>query len=471
MQITAFEQNLLFKQSQLNKLEDNTYLTDTSNENYKYIAKKFFSWYKESEIKLLNTWSSLFSIISNIISSFVWEPDNIEGVNFQNFTKDYTALWYCCIGLKRPQGSPLHIEYLPAKYYFNHDWKDKIMRIYIKEKKWMTAVVDYDTYAFIKTYEVGYTLNQLYKLPVGFSGESIFTNMDKVELTELQETENLVEKELTWLDTKAIFVIKQDPNEQYPKSMFEIIQNLVYSIDRKIMVLDTQYLQNVESFILTKNIIRPQKLLKAYNEGRKLDFSEVWKIVNWQADSSIEFISNKNELIDKAIETSKDQIKTISSLTTIPVDFLWFDSTGGAVGFDSRALKYSWLQKTVQSIRDMYDTYLPIIFEMIEKEDKEFDSTYSRPDIFEKDTKALAEELTIARTQNLVSQFKAIKRYNDYSDEETMEEVEKIKGETKEAMDILKTNEINDGKDSIDWWAGEDEEDSTTDDGSDTMTA
>jgi hypothetical protein len=34
-------------------------------------------------------------------------------------------------------------------------------------------------------------------LPVGFSGESIFTNMEKIELTELRETENLVEKEVT----------------------------------------------------------------------------------------------------------------------------------------------------------------------------------------------------------------------------------------------------------------------------------
>jgi hypothetical protein len=101
----------------------------------------------------------------------------------------------------------------------------------------------------------------------------------------------------------------------------------------------------------------------------------------------------------------------------------------------------------------MFDTYLPIIFEMIEKEDKEFDSTYSRPEIFEKDTKLLAEELTIARTQKLLSQFEAIKRYNDYSDEETEKEMEKIGEENKEAMEnnqeILTNKDTNNGEDSI----------------------
>ena len=100
----------------------------------------------------------------------------------------------------------------------------------------------------------------------------------------------------------------------------------------------------------------------------------------------------------------------------------------------------------------MYNAYLPEIFEMISKENPDFDSTYSRPDIFAKDTKALAEELTIARTQKLLSQFEAIKRYNDYSDEEAEEEMERIEEESKEliedAQDLM-TNQESDGEDGM----------------------
>lgn len=55
---------------------------------------------------------------------------------------------------------------------------------------------------------------------------------------------------------------------------------------------------------------------------------------------------------------------------------------------------------------------------------------YTRPDVFAKSSKELAEELATARTANIISQYNAIKEYNGYTDDEAQAEYERIQSET-----------------------------------------
>lgn len=208
-------------------------------------------------------------------------------------------------------------------------------------------------------------------------------------------------------------------------SMIEKIKSLVYAIDRQIVMNHTQYLQNVESFILFKNVKRPQKLLDQHNSWKRVDFSEVGRIQNWWQDSSIEFVNNVNSLIDVAIKDTDNHIRRISSMTTVPIEFLWLDSNDGAIGVWSRTLKHGAFIKKVEYIRDILDQAFMEFLALDNTEEQ-----YTRPDVFAKSSKELAEELATARTANIISQYNAIKEYNGYTDDEAQAEYERIQSET-----------------------------------------
>jgi len=436
MQLTKFQQNNLVTQSILSRLWDNTYLTDESNDNFSYIKDKFFYGETTDKVKLLNTGSWLFGSIQSTISFYVWEPEIETKLNLDLFIQDFLALWFTTIWIQWLEGKR-EIQYLPAKRYFKQWDADNIMRTYIKEKEW-SYTSNYDTYAFIKTYEVWITYNRLYLL----SNNSLTTSMQEVPLNTIWETSHLQPIEKTWLKTKAIFVIKKDENEQYPVSEFQTIKNIVYSIDRKIVMMDTQYLQNMESFVLLKWINLPKNLLKDYIAWKRLNLSQLGRIVQWNQDSSIEFINNINNLIGETKWTINDQIRQISSMTKIPIDFLWLDSKDGAIWEWSRTLKHWSFIKKIQSIRDMFDTYLPDILGALWEYEQ-----IMRPDIFAKSNKELVEELSIALDNRIISRLNAIKQYNWFNDDEAEKELENINKEKEESLDILDTTNNNVGTD------------------------
>jgi hypothetical protein len=63
--------------------------------------------------------------------------------------------------------------------------------------------------------------------------------------------------------------------------------------------------------------------------------------------------------------------------------------------------------KKVQYYRDLLDMAITIFMEETNNTD-----TYTRPDIFAKSSKELADELKTARESNIISQYTAIKKYN-----------------------------------------------------------
>jgi hypothetical protein len=143
----------------------------------------------------------------------------------------------------------------------------------------------------------------------------------EVPLDTIDETSNLEPTVNTGLE-KCFWVIKDDELEDSPISLIDKIQNIVYSIDRKIVMFETQFLQNVESFVLLKGINIPNKILESYNETGKISFSDLGRYLTTDFDGKIEFINNQNTLLDKAVDYEKEQVNKISTMTNIPLDFL-----------------------------------------------------------------------------------------------------------------------------------------------------
>jgi len=427
LHISIADQNKLFQQSQSKTLQDNSYLTNSNNENFQYIKQKFFNWEEESVAKLLNVGSGLFSTISDTISYYVGKPQIELEIDIRKYVDDYIALWFATIWLTRT-GGKLETEYQPAKNYWNDNWIDKILRLYTKEDE-----NTMDLYMLVTTYTVWLIENNLYKLE-----GTTYTSTEEVELATLPQTEWLLPKIDTWLDIPALIVIQDDELEQYPMSMLEKIKALVYSVDRTTVMQHVQFLQNVESFVLFKWIRRPQKLLTQYDNGKKIDFSSVGRVINWEEWSSIEFVNNTNDLITQSIEENENNIRRIWAITDIPVEFIGLETKDGAIGAGSRTLKQWSFMKRIQWIRNLFDKYIKIILEA-----GKYDTEITRPDILAKSDTELVEELKVARESKIISQFEAIKRYNRRDDNQAQEELDRINKETEENIKALSVNTDN----------------------------
>jgi hypothetical protein len=258
----------------------------------------------------------------------------------------------------------------------------------------------------------------------------------KVPLNTIFETEHLKDSEPTGETYLTIFLIKEQDDVALCKlrGQFERIMNMVYSVDRRVVMFDNQFLNNVESFILLKNIVLPKKTIENYNDGKKVNFKQLGRILTANDDGGIEFVNNQNSLIDKAISYEEIQIRRIASATTIPTDFFGIKDASGGVGVGSREVLHGAFIKTVEQMRDRFVKGLAPILEILAKEkDSEISDKIVWGDVFAKSTTELVTELKTAREGKLISQFRAIKLYTGLDDEEAQKEMDAINAEAEEA--------------------------------------
>lgn len=412
LKLTPNEQDLLYTQAELKKLEDNSYLEDEKNENFQYIKGKFFANESTDKAKLLNVWSWIFGTVPNVYAWYTGNPSYDFWMNLREVVEDLTTLWFFTFAIQRVNGQ-LQLVYQPAKGYLYKDWKDNIIRFYTDDAG--------KFYFLMQEYGYGYIKNTLYSTPSQY-----VINGTEVPLDTIPQTKWMLPVIKTGIEWSALII----GVDQLP-SITQRIKNMVYAIDRHIVMNHTQYLENVESFVLLKNINLPQKHIKNYQDGKKISFSDLWRIVQGTEDSAIEFVKNGNDLIDKCIEDNQNFVRRVSSITAIPPEFLGLETTDGAIWAWSRTLKQWSFIKKIQSIRDIIDIAIGQAMELMG-----IDEQYTRPDIFAKSSQELATELQTARSAKLISLYNAIKEYNDYTDEETELEQKRIQEEDERAIDL-----------------------------------
>ena len=137
---------------------------------------------------------------------------------------------------------------------------------------------------------------------------------------------------MTGLDRSALFVVSMEKDIDNNVSTIDKIKNLGYSMDRKLVMMDSQFLMNVESFILMSGIELGRKTTQPANDGacEKSQLRGRTVLTN-NSDAKIEFINNTNSLIKDAKEHITDQLRTVSSITTVPMDFLSGEAVNGDV--------------------------------------------------------------------------------------------------------------------------------------------
>ena len=431
MLISEYDKNRLAVKTLQHEYTTNEYLINEQDENFKYIRSKFFALQSTKTTKTLNVGSGLFEAISDTYKYYVWSPVGALSIDLTQSTNDFFSNWYILLLINAIDWK-YNIERVPTNlHYYSYDINaDVILRLYSKPT-W--SLNEYDNYLLHTAYYENRIENKLYKL----WKDCDYNLGNEVELTEVQETKDLESVEQTTY--KPLRTIKQDNLEQYPVSEAQKIKPLVYSIDRKTVMFETQFLRNTETLKLFKWMVRPKN-----KDNFTISYQDTWhEIYTTNSDASVEFIDNMNSLITEAIEYESSQIRRISSITKIPTDFLWLDNAHWAIWEGSRSILHWSFFKKIRNIQSLYDTQLKEIYEIVAKENW-VNETYTRPDVYVKDDKILLEELIQAKNENIITHTRAIMEYMNINEEQAETEKEQIMKDNKEAMDLLnKETDVN----------------------------
>ncbi len=405
------EQKEIVDKAQSKSLITNDYLYDSLNENLKIISELFFDG-KIERAKKFNVWSNVFKTVSDTYSFFTWSPQTAFEFESQKFVADFISLSQMVVWLERIDGK-LTPYYIDAEDYIFSDNTHKVIKYYEKLEKSKKV-----TYMLVQKFFPWYTENKLYKLPSLLS-----TGWDEVDLGTIEQTSNLSEIVETWLDVPAIIVYSERDITKVNQSEIDKIKNLWYSLDRKQVLFETQFLQETDQYILYENILFPES---AKDENWTIVSSKIWKKLQnnnqiWEK-ADIKFISNKNDLIKDAIEYEQKQLSKVTAATGVPLDFLGLNSTW-TTSWSSRTLMMGAFVKKIQSIRNRIDVILLNILKLGWYDNIEI----IWDDIIPKSDEALANELKIAREAGFVSQYTSIKKYLHLDTEEEIKtEIDRI---------------------------------------------
>ena len=392
------------------KLSDNSYLQDENNANFTYVRNRYFDNNLE-KTRILNIWSWLFTAVSNTIWTFIDYPImdmRVEGLIAA--VSDYVSLWFSIFVLERDEEWEKLVRWY-AGWYVTDKWVSKIFRQYQQVDE-----NDY-TYYFLyeKTYEIWRIIRKLYKLKGKDQFESWY---EQVDLNTIEETRWFDPITKTGFKYSSLFVVG---NLDDMSIIQKVIPN-VYSIDRKICMLDSQFLQNMESIILFKWLTATE----AWFTKKKSELRNR-AIFTDDIDTSVEFIKNTNDIIDKAMTYEDKQIRAVSAMTNVPLRFLWLDESDGSSGRNARMLTQSAFIKMLDGIKTEYKKVFEKILKWLSK-----DTLVRFQDTVLKDSYDLAEEMKIAREAQIISQKEAIRKYQNLDSEHAEKELKAIEAETPE---------------------------------------
>lgn len=421
--ISSVEQQQLIKQSRLKDLATNDYLKDIYNENLKEIARLFFDNDINRALQL-NVWSNIFMTITDIYSFFIWQPTMDLDFDISDLSKDLISVWKAVVWLWYNEDNQYVMEYIPATNYIFSNNEHKVIRYY-------SSINDNQRKFYIlkQIYRVWSIENTLYEV-----SNLEATNWNKVPLNTIPQTAWLKDIYNTWLDRVSLFIATDEDVVYWSnQSLIEKIKQLWYSLDRKSVMFEKQFLQDVDQYKIFNNL-NLQKYID--NEGR-FNTTQVWKVLvnsEWM-EWDVKFIWNQNPLIKDAIEYEQTQLKKISSSTFIPLDFLWLNTTG-TTSWSSRMIMISAFIKSIQNRQQILQRQilLPILKILEEKRQKVnweiITTNIFWEDVIPRDSKEIADELKVARETGLISQYNAIKSYMWYNtDDQVNEELNLLKKE------------------------------------------
>lgn len=394
----------LTEQQKKKDLYTGKYITDEKSDHYKFMLEHIFKGEcAVYDSNIVTSW--MFKLVADKYAQYVSNPCWDIKYNFYQNVVDITAMNKSIILLERNDKEELVWKYVKAEKHCKIDWDDYIFTIF----KETDGILFKNDYTLIQKYYIEWWVqnieSKLYKWI-----HTWIVNSSDVPLTTIPQTRNIDAQINTWLP-KALFVKERDEI-----SKFDEIKRTVFSMDRLENMIDNELLSNIEKYTIINNV-NPKNVDSAEDV---LDSKTIINVARWKdaaPQASVEFVWNKNELVETAIEYLKEKKKEdISSKTSLPREFLWKDSTWNSTSTESRKMIFDDFVSKITSIRDLLDEQIYEIVEVLEWETKLIDYNYVWWQVLKSDPIKLLEELKLARECGWTTNENAIKRYMNITD-------------------------------------------------------
>jgi hypothetical protein len=445
--INPVEANRLQELVTIREMLSNDYLTDPKNTQTKFIFAKFFrssSFLQQQErLALLNLSYSIPALVSEKFADYVGEPISpLEQVEIHQFVHSFIWGGYSVM-IARLEDSELVVDYQSPDGYVKNDDGSEVIYTYITDYNAASQLIS--RYVLRQTYTPGQIENELFKVTTTMSttvptvGQSttnfilqnINNNSVQVSLESIEATNELLPVEPTGLDRNPIVVVNDTfgNNVKYGDSTINKVRSLISSIEVQMVNIQDQMLKHLEAKMAVPN--------SAFNPDKKglVNLSNMQVIGMAPGDPDAKYLVNTNALMAHAFTNIDKLIRQIAAVTSIPVEFLGLDSTGGVESGTAKSIRISPFLKKIELIRKKFKGGIKELLEIAEQwgaynVESEEGVQIMFGEVFPTNKKAEADELAVARDAKLISHKKAIMRYNDLSAEEAEEELDRIKEES-----------------------------------------
>ena len=342
MKITKEQQTELANRAKIIDLASPEYLRKKTNDNYKFIVKKILGldvgktvMTNGVDMAQLIVESGLYSAISWAYKDSVWNTNEIDETEMGKYIDSLIATGVAWWKVVSSDGKSKEIVAVQSSSFFESLVSNS--KIYTEFKIYKN---DRSTYVFTRSFFVGYNELKLY-----VTNSTDLSDAKEVPLTTISETTDFEPIEQTGMNIPAFQITKKSDR------IFESVKTLIDSIDRRMTEIEIEFHKHLDAKTLYKNIDINQDAVDIAS-GKILKEKMGNEFFCSNPDASIEYVVNSNPMIEKAMEFIDRDIRRISAISKVPLDYLGVSSSDGAIGAESRNAKNAIFFAKVTNIRD-----------------------------------------------------------------------------------------------------------------------
>lgn len=342
MKITKEQQQELAHRAKIIEMASPEYLKKKTNDNYKFIIQKIL-WLKIGDTKVNDVDMSMLIVESWLYSAISWaykdsigDTDSLEETELGKFIDSLIATGISGWKVVSDNGNDKTLQAVQSSSFFSTlvEWQ----LIYSEIKIYKN---DSTTYIFTRSFFPRRNELKLYKTSMTDLSEA-----KEITLDSIPETAWFQEVEQTWMSIPAFSIIKKSDR------IFESVKSLVDSIDRRMTEIEVEFHKHLDAKTIYTAIDIPDTAID----------QTTWKILKEKMgnsffssdpDANIRYVTNSNPMIDKAMEFIDRDIRRISAISKVPLDYLGVSTSDGAIGAESRNAKNAIFFAKVSNIRDM----------------------------------------------------------------------------------------------------------------------
>lgn len=419
--INSSEGGRLYELDTFHQMLSDDYLTNEDNIQTKFVLDQFFNLKDNAKAKqrlaLLNLSYSLPSLITEKFADYVGQPITILNVDLDDYISAF--IWGgFSIFIPRLVDGVFMVDYAsPDEYILEDDGSERLLTYY---EIWDKADKK-TTYILEQIYVKNVVTRTLYEVS-GTSNRKTYSVDGKiVPLTTIHATENLLPSEIIpKIDFSPLVKVhnRKLKGVKYGTSEIRKVRSLISSIEIEAVNIQDQFLKHLQA-----KLALPNSAMKLDKDGQaNIRDLEVFGME--VGDTLPAFIVNSNPLIDKSFEQIENFLRQICAILTIPTEFMGLKDGGSAESADTKKIRLVSFIKKVEKIRSRFESGLNQINVIRElwtgKTEEQFNISW--PSIFPDDPQVLATELQTAQDAKLISNIKAIMKFQNLNEEDALKE-------------------------------------------------